>query len=337
MRGPADPVRRRLTLALGASLAGWPLLGAAAPVRRQDTRVLMGTRVDIAALAEDAARLQPAIDAAYARMAALAAQLSHYDPASAVSTLNRDGARRRLAAPPELRSVLAMARDVSQRSDGAFDITVGSVGRWHFDPDDPQMPSAEHIRSHLADVDYRNVLVEPLTGAVSLAKAGTRIDLGGIAKVYILEAGLKTLREHGVDNALVNGGGDVVASTARGARPWKVGIRDPRRPARLLATLEVSRGFVASSGDYERAFVRDGRLYHHVIDPRTGYPAQGPHGVTLVADELQAVNGLGTAAMVLEPGAGQALLARSGVHALLARRDGELWITAGLRRRLHSA
>ena len=134
---------------------------------------------------------------------------------------------------------------------------------------------------------------------------------------------------------MVNGGGDVVAMTDAATRPWRIGIRDPRRPDRLLGAVDLSRGFVASSGDYERFFVRDGRRYHHVLDPRTGYPTAGPHGVTLIGDTLESVNGLGAAAMVLAPAPARDLLRREGPdQAMVAGRDGRLWLTPALRARL---
>jgi thiamine biosynthesis lipoprotein len=162
-----------------------------------------------------------------------------------------------------------------------------------------------------------------------------RLDLGGIAKLPILQAGLATLREQGVRTALVNGGGDVVASAGPGAGPWRVGIRDPRAPQRLLAALDLREGFVASSGDYERFVLRAGRRWHHVLDPRTGEPTQGLHGVTLVGRELEALNGLGAAAMVLGLERGRALIRRTdGVEGLIAAASGELWVTPTLRARL---
>ena len=118
-----------------------------------------------------------------------------------------------------------------------------------------------------------------------------RIDLGGIAKLYIIEAGAKALERQGVARALVNGGGDVACF---GAMPWRIAVRDPRAPDTLIGVLSIERGIVASSGDYERYFERDGRRYHHILDPRTGYPSTGVRGVTLVSERLDVVSqGLG--------------------------------------------
>jgi thiamine biosynthesis lipoprotein len=293
----------------------------------------MGTRVDIGVESRDAALLRPAVDAAFARMAALAAEMSHYDATSRVSAIGLAAGLQPVSISKELLTVLEMAQSVSRRSGGAFDITVGSVGRWHFDPQGPQMPAPAYISSHLPSVGYRQLVVDTSNYAAYLPRRGMRLDLGGIAKLYILQAGMDILRGHGLDTALINGGGDVLAMSADGAPAWKVGIRDPRAPERLLGVLPLHRGIVASSGDYERCFMRDGQRYHHVLDPRTGYPARGAHGVTLVAQSLESVNGLGAAAMVMGEDA-PALLARSGAEALIVQRDQRVWMTPGMRRRL---
>jgi thiamine biosynthesis lipoprotein len=297
----------------------------------------MGTRVDIAAESDDAALLRPAVEAAFARMAELIEMMSHYVPTSRVAAINLSAGLMPTPVPAELMQVLQMGQAVSRRSDGAFDVTIGTVGRWHFDPRDPRMPTAAHIAHHLPDVDYRHLLLSPRDGMVQLARRGMRIDPGGIAKLYILDAGMQVLRQRGLATALINGGGDVLAMSHPTARPWRVGLRDPRQPARLLGSLDIREGFVASSGDYERCFVRGGQRYHHLLDPKTGYPARGPHGVTLVGRELAAVNGLGAAAMVLGAEKARELIRSSpGVEGLIVGRDDELWITPSLRRRLQA-
>lgn len=326
--------------ALGACLAAWPLAGSSSvePARLRQSRPLMGTRVDIAAVGDDARLLRAAQAAAFERMEALAGMMSHYAPTSRVAAINLAAGLQPVPVETELMQVLAMASDVSRRSGGAFDVTVGSVGRWHFDPGDPRMPTPAHVAAHLPVVDYRNLVLDERAGTAWLRHRGMRLDLGGIAKLYILEAGLATLRDHGIRDALVNGGGDVVAMSRGAARPWRVGIRDPRRPERLLATLDVREGFVASSGDYERFFVLGGRRYHHVLDPKTGYPAHGPRGVTLVGADLASVNGIGAAAMVLDSKRGRDLIrSQAGVDALVAGRQDELWMTDGMRQRLRAA
>ena len=143
----------------------------------------------------------------------------------------------------------------------------------------------------------------------------------------ILAAGLGVLERNGVTNALINGGGDVLASGRLQGRPWRVGVRDPRAPDKLLGAIAIEGlGIVASSGDYERGFVHQGRRLHHVLDPQTGWPTQGVHGVALLARDVQAVNGWGTALMVQGMRVGPQWAGRMpGVAVLMAGQDGSVW------------
>lgn len=271
------------------------LVFPAAAERLHDVRPLMGTVVEVVAEGPDRAALQAAAQAAFEEMQRLADMMSHYDPRSVVSEINRAAGMRPVPVPAELAEVLALARRVSERTGGAFDITVGG-----------------------APIGYRKLRVDG-RGALLLEK-GMKLDPGGIAKLHILEAGRRVLEARGAARALVNGGGDVVAHSSGG--PWRVGVRDPRAPGRLLGKVELRNGAVASSGDYERP--------GHIVDPRTGRPARGVLGVTLVG-AVEAVNGLGPAVMVLGLEAGRKLVAAQGVEALVVGAQGEAWTSPGLR------
>jgi FAD:protein FMN transferase len=303
--------------------------------RLAEERPLMGTLVQVIAEGSDEAALHGALEGAYREMARLSDMMNHYDSRSVVSAINDAAGRHPVAAPPELMRVLQMARRMSERTHGAFDVTIGALRGWRFRPDDARMPSAAALAAQLPLVDYRKLRLDARARTAFLERRGMRIDLGGIAKLYIIEAGARALERAGVERALVNGGGDVAAIGRDAARPWRVGVRDPRDPQRLLGVVALVRGIVASSGDYERYFERDGRRYHHILDPRSGYPASGPHGVTLVAERLEALDGLGVAIMVLGKEEGVRLVeATPGLDALIAGRDGSLWMTPGMRARL---
>jgi len=310
------------------------LAGRTPAATLHETRPLMGTAVEIAAEGADEARLRAAAGAAFAEMGRLSDMMSHYDPSSVVSEINRAAGARPVRVPPELMEVLRMARSVSSRSQGAFDVTVGSLRGWRFRADDPAMPGAAEIAAQLPLVNYRELVLDARAATAFLRKPGMRIDLGGIAKLYILRAGVEALAR-GAERALVNGGGDVAAWTAPGARPWRVGVRDPRAPDKLLGVVEVSRGFVASSGDYERFFERDGVRYHHILDPRTGRPSRGARGVTLVAERLEDLDGLGVVIMVLGQKEAERLAAATpALDIMVVDGEGRLWLSAGMRRRL---
>ena len=176
----------------------------------------------------------------------------------------------------------------------------------------------------------------PARGLARLAHPGMSLDLGGVAKLPILQAGVDRLRAHGLERLLLDGGGDVLALAGPADPPWRVGLRDPAQPERLLAVLPLPNGVLASSGDYERQRVVAGRRYHHLLDPRTGYPTEGLHGLSLLGEQVAQVNGLGAAAMVLGPRQAPAWLAAQGVAAVLVQTDGRVRFTGGLAARLQA-
>lgn len=305
---------------------------AAQAARIDEQRPLMGTMVEVIAQGADEAALHAAVEGAYREMGRLSDMMSHYDPRSVVSAINDAAGEHPVAVPPELMQVLEMAQRLSARTHGAFDVTVGGLTGWRFRGDDPRMPTASETAARRRLVDWRKLKLDPRAGTAFLERPGMRIDLGGIAKLYIIDAGARFLRARGVARALVNGGGDVACF---GASPWRIGVRDPRSPEKLLGVLELAHGIVASSGDYERGFERNGTRYHHILDPRTGYPARGPHGVTLLGERLESLDGLGVAIMVLGRREGARLVeATPGLDALIAGADGSLWMSDGMRRRL---
>ncbi|WP_092696764.1 FAD:protein FMN transferase [Acidovorax soli] len=328
-----SPTRRRMAMAL-------PLLGcvswaSAAPVfgaPQRGSRALMGTQVDIVADGGEAPVLRHAIDLAYAEMERLQALFSRYRPDSVVSRISRAAGIQPVAVPSEVMGVLKTAQQKFRLSGGAFDITVGSLKGWNFEEGHQTVPAAGVVARQRQLVDARRLVLDESAGTAYLARQGMALDLGGIAKLPILEAGMRVLRQQGVGNALINGGGDVLVMGQLQGRPWRVGLRDPRAPERLLGALSVQGpAVVASSGDYERYFLAAGKRVHHILDPRTGYPTVGVHGVSLLARDVAQVNGLGAALMVQGAQAGQALVARQpGVEALMVAGDGSAWYSAGM-------
>ncbi len=296
-----------------------------------DTRPLMGTLVSMTVEGPRRDVLEQGVNDAYREMSRLSDMMNHYNPDSVVSRINRQAGVQPVTVPRELMEVLAMARRVSERSEGAFDITVGSLKVWRFNPEDPAMPSPDEIRHALPLVNFRHVILNEKNRTVLLRQHGMRIDLGGIAKLYILDAGMQVLKQRGITHAMINGGGDVAVMGSHQGRPWRIGIRHPRRGDVLLGTVELTQGWVVTSGDYERYFFRDGKRYHHILDPRTGYPTEGPQQVTLVADDIELVNGYSLAIMVRGVEWGRALTTQTpGLSGLIVSHDGELWTSPGM-------
>lgn len=339
-----DAARRRL-LQLAPWAASTPLWITAAlpraaradPSLRRVSRPLMGTQLDLCAHGPDAAMLDQAVEAAYLEMGRLSNLMSRYRPDSRVNALRLSAGLQPVRVEPEMLAVLQMAQTLSRHSGGAFDVTVGAFAGWDFDPVHPAIPAAHQLASERLLVDHRDLQIDAAASTAYLRRRGMRIDLGGIAKLPILQAGMSVLRQHGVAGAMINGGGDVLVHGRLQGRRWRIGLRDPRAPQSLLGLIELDEGFVAASGDYERCFVRAGRRYHHVLDPRSGEPTHGPRGVVLVSTRLSDINGLGTAIMVAGERAGRQWLAqRQGVDALIVRPDAPPWLNAGMQARLRA-
>jgi thiamine biosynthesis lipoprotein len=330
--------RRRL-------IAGLPLLATglflnpalASPQVRQASRALMGTRVDITAQASGTADCDAAIAAAYAEMARLSDMMSRYQVGSAVHALHLASGLQPVVIDTEMMGVLKSAQHMAERSRGAFDITVGAFNGWVFDQAHPTIPDRAEIARELPLVNYRDLVLSEKASTAFLRRRGMRIDLGGIAKLPILQAGMQVLKQRGVSSAMINGGGDVLVSGQLEGRDWRVGLRDPRAPEKLIGVLALDEGFVAASGDYERFFIQNGRRYHHILNPRTGQSTTGPHGVTLVSRHLEDINGLGAAIMVTGSEAGRDLLQPlRNVDALILESNQNLWLSPGMASRLHT-
>lgn len=330
---PVDAQRRRLVTALPLLVCLGPGAASASSGLVRESRVLMGTRVEISVPACHAA--PAATRAAWREMDRLVQMMSRYLPTSAVNAIQLAAGLQPVPVPGELMQVLQAAQRQARRTNGAFDVTIGALAAWRFDPRHPAMPTAQDIARGVSLVDHRGFRLDEAAGTAFLARRGMAIDLGGIAKLPILAAGLATLKQHGLQAAMINGGGDVVAAGALPGRPWRIGVRDPRDPAALIGVVTLDEGVVASSGDYERYFLHRGQRLHHVLDPATGRPTRGPRGVTLVARDLEVVNGWGASIMVMGAAAGRHHIERTtGLDGLIVDTDGSVWTSPGLKERL---
>lgn len=331
-----QPTRRRLVMALPLLACGLvvPAVQAKADIH-QTTQVLMGTRLDLTLQGPDSVLLAQAAQAAFAEMTRLADMMSRYRSTSVVNAINLSAGLQPVQVPAEMLQVLKMAHQATLASGGAFDVTIGALKDWDFDPRHPGIPSALQIAQQLPLVGAKGLLIDERRSTAYLTKRGMRLDLGGIAKLPILQAGLRQLQNFGVTNGMLNGGGDVLVTGALNGRPWRVGLRDPRQPEQLLGAVSLRQGWVAASGDYERFVMQDGQRLHHILDPKTGYPTHGPRGVALISENLESINGLGAAIMVAGLQTGLSRVAKTaGLDALIVGADNQLWLSPGMRQRL---
>lgn len=247
------------------------------------------------------------------------------------------GAPKGVVVPKSLFALLQRGVALGELTGGAFDITWAALwGTWDFRAEHPVVPDASTIASRVALVDYRRVELDESTSSARLPQKGMVIGLGGIAKGRALDESVRRLRALGVTSGLLSAGGQVYALGTKGDRKWRVGIRDPRgEPTDFFALIEAEDVSVSTSGDYERFFTVDSKRYHHILDPRTGWPAKGLQSATVVCRDATQADALSTAVMVLGKTAGIALAERlDGVEALVVTSTGEVVSTAGLKGRV---
>jgi thiamine biosynthesis lipoprotein len=294
----------------------------------------MGAGVSITAWTDDEKAVLAAFDAVFAEFERLEAIMSVWRDGSEVQRLNAAAGQHPVLIGRDMQRVLRDARQVSEWSGGKFDVTFGALSSlWKFDHDqDNTIPDPAAVRARLALVDDTALEVDEHAGTAFLKRAGMRVHLGGIGKGYAIDRGVEILRNRGVRDFMIQSGGDLYVSGTRGERPWRVAVRDPRGPAdRTIAALDLTDGTFSTSGDYERFFIKDGRRYHHILDPDSGEPARGCQSVTIVAESAAIADALSTGVFILGPAAGMQLIERlPHVEGIIVTDHGEMLVSTGL-------
>jgi thiamine biosynthesis lipoprotein len=302
------------------------------------SHVSMGSEVRLTAWTAD----EPAALAAFANVFdefdRLDGLMSVWKEGSEVLRLNVAAGKASVPVGAEVREVLREAARLGEWTDGKFDVTFGALsGLWKFDHDrDGQIPSRAEVEARLPLIDYRAIRVDDRAGTASLPRPGMSVHLGGIGKGYAVDRAAAMLRGLGVVDFMIQSGGDLYLSGRRGTRPWRVGIQDPRGPADTsFASADLRDAAFSTSGDYERFFLRDGRRYHHILDPDTGEPARGSRSVTVVAGSSMLADGLSTGVFILGAPAGMALIERlPDVEGVIVTADNQVLVSSGLQDRL---
>jgi len=298
----------------------------------------MGSEVRLTAVTADEAGAASAFDDVFREFDRLEALMTVWRDQSDVARLNQAAGVHPVPVSPEVREVLLIARQVSEWTHGTFDVTFGALsGLWKFDHDqDNTIPDPEEVRRRLPLVNYRELVVDEGSGTAFLRKSGMRVNLGGVGKGYAVDRAVAILRGRGLRDFMVQAGGDLYAAGRHGDRPWRLGIRDPRGPAdKIFAALDLSDGTFSTSGDYERSFMKDGRRYHHILDPAAGEPARGCRSVTLVTGRAVIADALAKGVFILGPEAGMRLIEElPGVEGVIVGADNRVTMSSGLKDRL---
>ena len=291
------------------------------------SRVLMGTVVNLTVIGEDKAAVETAVSATFDQMSRLEALLSRHQPDSELSQLNRNG---RLAnASQSLLELIQQAHQLSEQTNGAFDITVKPLGDlYQAYAKRGELPSETAVAQTLPLVNYKNIDVNGTT--IQLIQPNMGITLDGIGKGYIVDAGTAVLKQHGFTNILVEAGGDLMAAGVNARQQsWHIGLQPPRPQTETpLTRFSLRNQAAATSGDYMQPFITD-LSQHHILDPRTGYLAPELASVTVVAPTVVLADGLATAVMALGRLGLDLIEGTAHCEALAVAKDGGMLRTSG--------
>jgi thiamine biosynthesis lipoprotein len=296
----------------------------------------MGSELRLSAWTTNRAAAQSAFDAVFREFDRLDALMSVWKADSDVLRVNAAAGKRAVPVDGDVREILHIARQVSEWTEGRFDVTFGPLADlWKFDQDqDDTVPTAEAVRRRLPLIDYGQIEIDEHAGTVFLKRKGMRIHLGGIGKGYAVDRAVKIFRDRGLRDFMIQAGGDMYVGGRRGDRPWTLGIADPRGEHAPFATVELGDATFSTSGDYERFFIKDGVRYHHILDLSIGQPARLCRSVTLVTDRAVIADALAKGVFILGPEAGMALIERlPGVAGVIVGAHNEVLVSTALKGR----
>ena len=312
MRSSAIPL---VALALLCGSANAQSTDPAALVRHAQRQLHMGVEFEIVLYATNQAAADKAFAAGFARIAELDRILSDYDPESELSRLSASAPSQQPAPlSDDLWTVLSHARSVSERSGGAFDVTIGPLTKlWRRARRQKEPPNDVQIAAALKSVGFRHLQLEPQGRTAILKAPKMRLDLGGIAKGYAADEALAAIAELGITRALVRASGDIACGDPPpGEKGWRIGIAplDAEAPPREFALL--ANRAISTSGESRQHLVVDGKRYSHIIDPRTGWGVEGRSSVSVIARRGIEADALASAVSVLGPKDGLHLVEASG-------------------------
>lgn len=302
----------------------------------RENRVVMDTFCTITVISPSREKAKEAVEAGFIEMKKLEQRLSFFSPESEITAINRASGSTPVKVSRETLDIIKKAVEIANYTNGAFDPTIGPVMKlWRFSSQNfkPSIPPEDKIKNTLRFVDYKKIKIDASASEIFLEEKGMELDLGGIAKGYAADRAIEAIKAKGVKAALVAVAGDIKGFGLKsGLQPWKVGIQNPRpEDENIFATLYLNDKAISTSGDYQRFFIKEGKRYHHVLNPHTGYPASGVISVSVIAPEGYAADSLSTGIFVLGPKKGIKILESMGLDGIIVDADKKIFLTKSLK------
>ncbi|MCK4648364.1 FAD:protein FMN transferase [bacterium] len=266
--------------------------------------------------------------AAFNEMRRIEKLMDIHNPESEISRVNKLADEEPVKVSKEIFMVLKEALKYSRLTSGTFDVSIRPLSRlWGGKGKLKEVPEARDLEKKLPLVNYKNIILNERNQTVEFKRKGMALDLGGIAKGYALDCVIRVLKEREIKEALINAGGDI---RVMGEKVWKIGLQHPRKEHEVLAVIRLKDQAIATSGDYQRYFIKEGKRYHHIINPKTGYPANKCMSVTIIGPSAIQTDILATAVFILGPEKGMELIeSLNDVEGLIINAQGKVFLSPG--------
>lgn len=296
----------------------------------RQSRFLLDTVVELMLASPNEKQATEAMEAAFSEMQRVEALLSKYRKGSQIFRINQQAAQQPVAVDAEVIEILRRSLAYSEQTGGLFDMSIGPLmDLWGIGTEGEGIPKRADLEQLLPYINYTQVDIRT-TGEVFLRHAQNSLDLGGIAKGYSIDKAIEMLRQRGITSALLNAGGDIRCLGRKiDGSAWRIGVKHPREEG-VLAVVELGDMAVATSGDYERFFLRDDTRYHHLLDPRSGLPARDCQSVTILAPSAEQADVMATAVFIMGPERGLEFIeTHADIEGMIVDTHGEIVKSSG--------
>ncbi len=295
----------------------------------------MGNRFEFTACHPDLPLCRQAVEKGIEEVRRIETLLSTYQEKSFTSLVNDMAGISPVEVPEEMMHLMLRSKKISQLTLGAFDITYGSIDKnlWNFNTQMTSLPHPESAKESIRLVNFRNIIIDEKRKTVFLKNKGMRIGFGGIGKGYAADMAKKVMVQSGITNGVVNASGDLTAwGRQANGKPWTIGVANPDIKEQIIGRFEIRDGSVATSGDYEKYVIIDGKRYSHTINPKTGLPAEGLKSVTIIAPFAELCDALTTPVVIMGVEAGLHMINQiHGVEAVIIDNNDTIYYSKNIK------
>ncbi|MCP9745481.1 FAD:protein FMN transferase [Lacihabitans sp. CS3-21] len=281
----------------------------------------MGNRFVITVASADSVKAESLIDDAVAEIQRIESLLTTFSENSQTNQINQNAGIQAVKVESEVFELIVRAKRISELTDGAFDLSYGSLDKrfWNFDKTMAQLPDAQTAKEKVKLINYKNIILDKTLGTVFLKEKGMRIGFGGIGKGYAADKAAQLLRNKGVTSGIVNASGDLITwGNQPNGNPWTISLAHPDLPTEAFSKMNISNLAVATSGNYEKFVMIDGKKYSHTINPKTGYPISGIKSVSIICPIAELADALATPVTIMGVEAGLNLINQlNGVEGII--------------------